>query len=98
MPRPKKPRPKKFKEIKLFNNEKAVEDFFGIIFHVGKKVYDNVTKKQETHVEPKPCPTPQEAENKIAPPPPVVEPKEKPIISFSKQWKKERSEILKRLN
>jgi len=92
------PRPKNPKEIELFKNEKAVEEFFDIIFDVGKQIYDNVTKNQETHVEPKPCPTPQEAENKIAPPPPVVEPKEKPIIPFSQQWKKQRSEFLKRLN
>ena len=91
------PRPKKPKEIELFKSEKAVEEFFNIIFDVGKKVYDNVTKKQETHVEPKPCPTPQEAENKIAPPSPVVEPKEKPIIPFSQQWAKERREFSKRL-
>ena len=41
------PRRKKPKKIKLFNNEKAVEDFFNIIFGVGKKVYDNITKKSE---------------------------------------------------
>jgi len=92
------PRPKKPKEIELFKNEKHVEDFFDIIFGVGKQIYDNVTKNQEIHVEPKPCPTPQEAENKIAPPPPVVEVKEKPIIPFSQQWAKERREFLKRLN
>jgi len=53
------PRHKKLKEIKLFNNEKAVEDFFDIIFDVGKKVYDNVTKKQEPQATPEP--KPQEA-------------------------------------
>lgn len=94
------PRPKNPKEIELFKSEKAVEEFFDIIFNVGKKVYDNVTKSQEPQAtpEPKPCPTPQEAENKIAPPPPVVEVKEKPIIPFSQQWAKERREFLKRLN
>jgi len=67
------PKPKKPKEIKLFKNEKAVEDFFDILFSVGKKVYDNVTKNQEPQAtsEPKPSPRPQEAENKVAPPLPT---------------------------
>ena len=102
MPRRKKP---KLKEIELFKNEKHAEEFFDIIFGVGKQIYDNVTKNQETpkpqeqnqetHIEPM-SPTPQETEIKVSPPP-VVEVKEKSIIPFKDLWKKERCEISKRL-
>jgi hypothetical protein len=92
------PRRKKLKEIKLFNNEKAVEDFFDIIFHVGKKVYDNVTKKQEPQAtpEPKPSPRPQEVETK-APPLPTFMQEVKTSHERHLEQRKAEKQFLRRL-
>jgi len=93
------PRPKKIKKIKLFNNEKAVEDFFDIIFHVGKKVYDNVTKNQEPQAtpEPKPSPRSQEAENKVAPPLPTFMQEVKTSHERHLEQQKAEKQFLRRL-
>jgi hypothetical protein len=90
------PRRKKFKKIKLFKSEKAVEGFFDIIFGVGQKVYDNVTKNQEPHVEPKQAATPQEAE-KVAPRLPTFIQEEKAIHETLLEQRKAGKQFLKRL-
>ena len=70
-----------------------------VIDRVADLIIDLFPPKKEISKleEPTLSPTPQEAEIKTSPPL-VVEPiKEKPIIPFSQQWAKERSEFLKRL-
>jgi len=90
------PRPRKLKKIKLFNNKKAVGEFFDIIFDVGKKVYDNVTKKEKPQPtpEPEPSPKPQKAE---APPLSTFIQKENAIHERLLNQKKVAKQFLKRL-
>jgi len=98
------PKPKKPKEIKLFKNEKAVEDFFDILFGVGKKIYDKInenmketSKPQEQKRSPTPSPRPQEAENKVAPPLPTFVQDVKSNHERLLEQKKVAKQFLKRL-
>lgn len=98
------PRRKKLKEIKLFNNEKAVEDFFDILFGVGKKIYDKInenmketSKPQEQKRFPTSSPRPQEAENKVAPPLPTFIQDVKTSHEMLLEGKKVAKQFLKRL-